>query len=135
MVAESSPIGVIAHEFGHDLGLPDLYDTDGSSNGGVGEWDIMATGSWNGSPRGTQPAHMTAWAKIKLGWLTPTVVTSALLGQSIGRAETNPVAFQLVIRTSSAGDEYFLVENRQATGFDASLPGAGLLVLRGGGAG
>jgi len=128
MVAESSPIGVIAHEFGHDLGLPDLYDTDGSSNGGVGEWDIMATGSWNGSPRGTQPAHMSAWSKIKLGWLTPTVVTSALLGQSIGRAETNPVAFQLVIRTSSAGDEYFLVENRQASGFDASLPGAGLLI-------
>ena len=128
MVAETSPIGVIAHEFGHDLGLPDLYDTDGSSSGGVGEWDIMATGSWNGSPRGTQPAQMSAWSKAKLGWITPTVVTSALLNQAIAAMESNAVAFMLLVRASSAGDEYFLVENREQTGFDAALPGVGLLI-------
>ena len=128
MVSETSPVGVIAHEFGHDLGLPDLYDTDGSSSGGVGEWDIMATGSWNGSPRGSQPAEMSAWSKTKLGWVAPVVVTSARLNQTIGATETAPVAFKLPIRSSSSGDEYFLVENREGIGFDAALPGPGLLI-------
>ena len=127
MDGEASPVGVFAHELGHDLGLPDLYDTDGSSDG-IGVWDVMSTGSWNGSPRGTSPAEFSAWSKIKLGWIAPVVVTSALLGQAIGQVETNATAFKLPIRSAAAGDEYFLVENRERTGFDASLPGGGLLI-------
>src|SRR5437867_3241586 len=49
MESEDFVIGTVAHEFGHDLGLPDLYDTDGSS-AGAGIWDIMSLGSWNGAP-------------------------------------------------------------------------------------
>ena len=127
MDAEFSPVGVFAHELGHDLGLPDLYDTDGSSDG-IGVWDVMGTGSWNGSPRGTQPAGMTAWSKIKLGWIAPTVVTAPRFNESIPQVETNPVAFKLAIGSSPAGNEYFLVENRQRTGFDASLPAGGILI-------
>ncbi len=126
MISEDSPIGVVAHEFGHDLGLPDLYDTDSSSLG-VGEWDIMGSGSWNGNPRGTSPSHFGAWSKAKLGWLTPIDVTAPLLSQSIPQVENTSRAYRLTVKTSSAGDEYFLVENRQQIGFDAALPGAGLL--------
>src|SRR2546422_1062810 len=93
MDAEFSPLGVFAHELGHDLGLPDLYDTDGSSLG-VGVWDVMGTGSWNGSPRGTSPAEMSAWAKVMLGGIAPTAVGSALLRQSLGGVEANPPGVQ-----------------------------------------
>jgi len=124
MTAEDSPIGVVSHELGHDFGLPDLYDTDGSSEGGVGEWDIMATGSWNGIPRGTSPAHFSAWCRAFLGWETPVEVTSPILPATIVTGSS----FRLPVRTDAAGDEYFLVENRQQSGFDAALPGRGLLI-------
>ncbi len=128
MVSEFSPLGVFVHEFGHDLGLPDLYDTDGSSEG-VGVWDVMGSGSWNGNPRGTSPAHLGAWGKTKLQWITPVPVTAPLLGQTIDDAETDPVAFKLPIRTSGSGqEEYFLVENRQRVLFDVGLPASGLLI-------
>src|SRR2546426_1009929 len=71
MISEDSPLGVMAHEFGHDLALPDLYDTDGSSDG-AGVWDPMSLGAWNGAPRGSSPAEFSAWSKIRLGWVTPT---------------------------------------------------------------
>ncbi|MEK6851081.1 MAG: M6 family metalloprotease domain-containing protein, partial [Candidatus Thermoplasmatota archaeon] len=129
LVSEESPVGVYVHELGHDLGLPDLYDTDGSSDG-VGAWDVMGSGSWNGpiNGKGTVPAHFGAWAKAELGWIRPIEVTTPMLGQTIDDAETHPQAFRLTVGTASGGDEYFLVENRQAVGFDAELPGAGLLI-------
>src|SRR6266508_2054471 len=127
MVGEDSPVGVVAHEFGHDLGLPDLYDTDGSSDG-AGIWDIMAGGSWNGAPAGTSPADMTAWSRIRLGWITPTEVTTALIGTSVPQAETlGGKVFRLSIPGASS-PEYFLIENRESVGFDAALPASGLLV-------
>lgn len=127
MASEYSPVGVFAHEFGHDFGLPDLYDTDGSSKG-AGVWDIMSSGSWLGSPRGTNPAHFSAWSKIKLGWIQPTVVTLPLAQESILQVETTARAYKLPIRSSTQGDEYFLLENRERVGYDANLPGAGLLI-------
>ncbi len=128
MASESSPMGVFAHELGHDFGLPDLYDTTGSTLG-IGVWGVMGTGSWNGNPEGTSPAHFTAWTKAKLGWLDLTEVTSALLGATIPQVETSAEAFRLPIKVSPGGDEeYFIVENRQRVGFDAGLPGEGLLI-------
>ncbi|HLE45953.1 MAG TPA: M6 family metalloprotease domain-containing protein [Thermoplasmata archaeon] len=127
MISEDSPFGVVAHEFGHDLGLPDLYDTDSSSLG-VGEWDVMGSGSWNGNPRGTSPSHFGAWSKAQLGWLTPIDVTTPLLSQSIPAVENTSRAYRLTVKTASAGDEYFLVENRQRVGYDTALPGSGLLI-------
>lgn len=127
MTSEDSPIGVVTHEFGHDLGLPDLYDTDDSSLG-VGVWDVMGTGSWNGFPSGNSPAYLSAWSRSRLGWIVPTVVTTPLVGTSIPAVEPSGTAFRLAIRSSFAGDEYILVENRQPVGFDDALPGFGLLV-------
>lgn len=127
MVSEDSPVGVAVHEFGHDLGLPDLYDTDGSSEG-AGDWDLMAGGSWNGVPPGSVPAHLSSWSKIRLGWLTPTEVTAPILSASIPALSAAPSAYRLPVTSSPGGNEYFLVENRQPIGFDAGLPGSGLLI-------
>ncbi|WP_169306980.1 immune inhibitor A domain-containing protein [Ferrimonas sediminicola] len=56
--------GVCTHEFGHDLGLPDEYDTDYSEHGSpVGLWSLMSGGSWTGNPAGSQPSSMSAWAR------------------------------------------------------------------------
>jgi len=120
-------IGVISHEFGHALGLPDLYDTDYSSRG-IGYWGLMASGSYNAITNdGDCPAHINAWCKYSLGWVTPTVVVGTLPNEQIDEAATTADVYQLVGGTPTSG-EYFLVENRQMTGFDQGLPGTGLLV-------
>ncbi|MEM4729132.1 MAG: M6 family metalloprotease domain-containing protein [Thermoplasmata archaeon] len=124
MLSEDDPMGVYAHEFGHDIGLPDLYDTDYSSDGGVGKWDLMASGNWNNG--GATPAMLSAWCKIQLGWVSPTVVNSDSQGLEAKRAEDNAVVYKVWVNFSNK--EYFLIENRQQTGFDASLPGNGLLI-------
>ena len=120
--------GVFAHEYGHALGLPDLYDTDGSSEG-IGDWSLMAVGSWNSvTVAGDRPAHMDAWCKYALGWATLTQVTGTLTSESITQAATAADVYQLLSGSPSTGGECFLVENRQNTGFDAGLPGEGLLI-------
>ncbi|HYN67130.1 MAG TPA: immune inhibitor A domain-containing protein [Ornithinibacter sp.] len=68
---ENGGLGVFTHEFGHDLGLPDLYDTAGGDNG-TGFWTLMSGGSWmnRGTDSiGTTPGYMGAWEKLQLGWL------------------------------------------------------------------
>ncbi|WP_405017984.1 immune inhibitor A domain-containing protein [Kitasatospora sp. NBC_00070] len=73
MQAENGGLGVFAHEFGHDLGLPDLYDTSGSGiDNSVGFWSLMSSGSWLGTGKnaiGDKPADLDAWSKLQLGWL------------------------------------------------------------------
>lgn len=119
--------GVFSHEYGHALGLPDLYDIDYSSEG-LGEWSLMAAGSWSGpGGDGSVPVHMDAWCKVQLGWVTPSKPTTNILGASILNAENNAFAYKLWTN-GSASNEYYLVENRQQTGFDAYLPGSGVLV-------
>ncbi len=118
-------IGVFCHELGHVFGLPDLYDTDGSSHG-TGYWSLMSTGSWNGS-LGSSPAHLDAWSLTHLGWITPTNINSNMPGVSIPAVESNATIFRLWT-SGSVGNEYFLVENRQRTGYDAGLPASGLLI-------
>ena len=118
-------IGVFAHELGHVFGLPDLYDTDGSSKG-IGRWSLMAVGSWNGS-LGDSPAHVDAWCRMQLGFVTPVTPSSSALGTPIPRIEHTPIAYRLW-DGGAPGVEYFLVENRQKVGFDAGLPASGLLI-------
>lgn len=118
-------IGVFAHELGHGFGLPDLYDTDYSSRG-IGRWSVMAGGAWNGV-LGNSPSHFDAWCKIQLGFLTPITPTSQLLGAPIPQAATDSVVYRLW-DGGIVANEYYLVENRQRTGFDAGLPGDGLLI-------
>ena len=126
MVSEDSPLGVSVHEFGHDLGLPDLYDTDYSSDG-AGIWDVMSEGAWNGAPRGSSPAMFSAWSKIRLGWFTPTFGPFDVVADTpIPAIETHAFAYRL--DTVVSPSEYFLIENREPIDFDAALPAHGLLI-------
>jgi immune inhibitor A len=68
---ENGSVGVFSHEFGHDLGLPDLYDTSGGSENSTGFWSLMSSGSWASDIENTldtKPVHMGAWEKFALGW-------------------------------------------------------------------
>ncbi len=119
-------IGVYAHELGHAaFGLPDLYDTDYSSTG-LGNWSIMAGGSWNGY-LGSSPSYPDAWCRIQMGFAMPKVVTANVLSQAIPEVEDSAKIFKLW-KNGTPGSEYFLVENRQLTSYDQSLPNGGLLI-------
>jgi M6 family metalloprotease-like protein len=120
-------IGVFVHEFGHVFGLPDLYDTDGSSEG-LGNWCVMAGGSWGADGRHAEyPSNFSAWCKEQLGWVTPTIVTSFLKKRAIRHSEEFPEIYKLW-RLGSPGSEYFLVENRQRVKSDRYLMNTGLLI-------
>ncbi len=136
-------VGVFAHEYGHILGLPDLYDYDRSSSG-LGMFAMMAAGSWgnaNGQEfLGASPVHFCAWSKYQLGWISPIAVerlgVSRLDDQTIPCVEYSSVAYRLLEDPGGPDwelytgiGEYFLVENRYRTGYDRSLPGDGLLIL------
>jgi immune inhibitor A len=96
---ENGGVGVFVHEFGHDLGLPDLYDTSGGENG-TAFWTLMSSGSWLDDGKdtiGNKASHMGAWEKFQLGWLNYQVATA---GQSkdikLGPMETNTKQAQAV---------------------------------------
>jgi M6 family metalloprotease-like protein len=116
-------IGVVCHELGHFFGLPDLYDTDGSSYG-AGGWCLMAYGSWGFDFSQQYPSHLCAWAKMKLGWASPQRLTPGTY--SALAIEDDPSLF--MIDSGYPSGEYLLVENRQPTGFDAVIPQGGLAV-------
>ena len=122
------PIGVYAHEFGHILGLPDLYDRDNSNGGseGIGHWCLMASGSWQGWG-GDTPAHMSSWCKSEMGWLEPVVLSSDEISLNIPQVESSPYAVK-IWEDDYFWSRYFLVENRQPVGFDSDLEGPGLII-------
>ncbi|HVV73938.1 MAG TPA: M6 family metalloprotease domain-containing protein, partial [Verrucomicrobiae bacterium] len=120
-------IGVFCHEYGHALGLPDLYDPTYVSRG-VGDWSVMSYGSHNGLVKdGDCPAHFDAWCKAKLGWLAP--VNYTLDYQNVPFPAAAQTAFAARMwKDGLSSSEYFLVENRYRTNFDAALPASGLLI-------
>ena len=116
-------IGVLCHEFGHALGLPDLYDTDGSSSG-IGRWGLMSGGSWNNA--GRTPAQMSAWCKEELGWMNPTVLTNDnTVITDMDYSDNIPASYRV---NTPVSNEYFLIENRQKQGWDAYLPSEGMAI-------
>jgi len=135
-------IGVFAHEYGHVLGLSDLYDTDYSSSG-LGWFCLMAAGSWarkdSTALPGSSPTHICAWGKYQLGWLNPPALErdSAVteVSASFPAVAGSASAYRLLENLngpdwseSGGTGEYFLIENRYRTGFDQGLPGSGLMI-------
>jgi len=119
---ENGGVGVFAHEYGHDLGLPDLYDTSGNTGGAensVGFWSLYASGSYGstGKPSdgiGSKPVQMSAYEKIFLDWSNYTIVNyDEKATVKLGPAEYNTKdAQQLVVLlpdkevSSFIGDPY-----------------------------
>ncbi|MHA7145640.1 immune inhibitor A domain-containing protein [Arthrobacter sp. TmT3-37] len=125
---ENGGLGVFAHEYGHDLGLPDLYDTSGGENG-TGFWTLMSSGSWLGhgdGSIGTTPNHMGAWEKLQLGWLDYDVATAGVksthkIGPSF-HATKAPQAVVVNLPKDAAGkNRFYIAENRVYAGYDATL--------------
>ena len=120
---QTGAIGVFCHEFGHALSLPDLYDTDYSSEG-IGEWGLMGAAGWThraGDPWGTSPGHMCAWSKDRLGWIEIINVEETLEEETITPIAEDGIAYRLWRNGDINSQEYFLVENRRRIGFDAGL--------------
>ncbi|MGD8627901.1 MAG: M6 family metalloprotease domain-containing protein [bacterium] len=123
---EDGRVGTYAHEMGHLLGLPDLYDATLSSFG-LGAWSLMSYGSWGGN--GSRPAGLDAWSKIQLGFVDPVEVDTNMEGFRLPCIEDGPHALRLWSE-GAGGPQYFVVENRRAKSWDASLDyyGEGLLL-------
>ena len=124
-------IGTACHEFGHVLGAPDFYDilSDSLNYIGTGEWDLMAHGSWNGpwGARGSSPAHINPYTKINtFGWATAKNLPVGNGLVTLYSANSNNNSFYKIATPTSG--ECFLIENRQWLGFDAFLPGHGMIV-------
>jgi len=122
----SCNVGTFAHEFGHNLGLPDLYDPDGSSSG-IGSWGIMGSGvylTYNGEEN---PSHFSPWSKIELGWVSPTIVQP---GDTASYTLYSSNNWGGILKVPIGGSEYFLIEYRDKTSsyYDRGLPGSGVLI-------
>lgn len=115
--------GTLCHEYGHCLGLPDFYY--GSSTSVVGTWDIMDYGNYNAD--GFCPPGYSAHERMVLGWLTPTELTEAATISNIAPLSEEPQAY--LIRNDGDANEFYMIENRQQQGWDASLPGSGILIF------
>lgn len=125
-------VGLACHEFGHGLGLPDLYTTDNSIQKTCGYWDIMDYGCYNNDVR--TPPNYSAYERWFMGWRTPRLVntpeTVTLQAASAGGATIllSPSGTHNFDGVNPSPTDFFLLENRQLTGWDAYLPGPGMLV-------
>lgn len=122
----SAGIGTICHEFSHCLGFADMYDTTGGGGYGMSVFDVMDQGSYNGN--GFVPCNYTAFERIYAGWveaielIDPATVKDMKSVSDYGRP--------FIMYNYKNTNEYFLMENRQNTGWDKGLYGSnGLLIV------
>ncbi|MDI6757628.1 MAG: M6 family metalloprotease domain-containing protein [Endomicrobiia bacterium] len=124
-----SPFGVYVHEMGHQLGLPDFYNTD-TGKTVVGNWCLMDAGPWAGD--GKSPSHPSVWCKNYLGWLE--VSTAASSGEySLAVVSSSSEALKIPMAVASnPSSEFFLVEYRRSddtsSNYDKKIPGSGVLI-------
>lgn len=119
-----SNFGVLCHEFGHLLGLPELY-APSRPHEGIGVWGLMGQGTWLG--RGDHPPHLEAWSKLRLGWIDVDTIERSTRGVRLPAVTAAPRAVK-ILAVPGVPHEYYLLENRQREGADARLPGEGILV-------
>jgi M6 family metalloprotease-like protein len=126
-------LGAFSHEFGHSIGLPDLYHVARSSQSDdyVGSWSLMASGAWGGpGDDGSNPTGLESWSRIKLGWLS-SVSVSMTSDDSIQLL--NPIgdtSGPRALKIATKGLIYYLVEVRETVGVDEYLPDSGVLITR-----
>jgi M6 family metalloprotease-like protein len=125
-------VGLACHEFGHGLGLPDLYTTMDGSHKTCGNWDIMDYGCYNNDVR-TPPGY-SAYERWFMGWRTPRLVNSpetvTLQAMSTGGTAVllSPSGTHNLDGVNPSPTDFYLLENRQQNGWDTYIPGAGMLV-------
>lgn len=118
-------IGAFCHEFSHCMGLKDHYDINGRGYG-TGFWDIMCFGCYNGNS--FLPAEYNSYEKMFCGWKEPIVLNAE--PQKIEDMKALAAGGDTYIFYNDGNEnEYYMLENRQKTGWDAALPGEGLIVL------
>lgn len=124
------PVGTVAHETGHGLGLPDLYDTDpfdADDSEGIGEWGLMGSGNYSSS---FSPSHMEGFSRMVLGWVTVRDLNASGTYR-FGPYTVGDTIFRVLPAVANSRSEYFLLENRQAALGDTALvgrKGPGLLI-------
>ena len=118
-------IGTACHEFSHCLGLPDMYDTKGG-NYAMAMWDVMCQGSYNGDSN--TPSAYTSYERWFSGWMEPTEIKEMTRVTDM-RPITEKGSKAYILYNEKNRNEYYLLENRQLTGFDAAQYGHGLLIL------
>ena len=104
--------GVLAHQFGHQIGLPTLFDNY-SANGasqGIGNWGLMGTGLWNAN--GNVPAQLSAWSRYYLGWEAAQTIVNDTQNLSVDYFLDNSSLAQRLYKVPISAKEYFLIENR-----------------------
>lgn len=122
-----SGIGTFCHEFSHCMGFPDMYDTASDGNNfGMGSWDLMDYGSYNGY--GYVPAGYSGYEKMVCGWTTPIELDKPMTVNGMERLADMGQTY--IIYNKGNRNEYYILENRQQSGFDKYLPGSGLLIER-----
>jgi M6 family metalloprotease-like protein len=120
----ATSVGVISHELGHVLGLPDLYDVDYDGDGrgsGLGYWSVMASGSWYDD--GRSPVGFDAWSSATMGW-RPIEAVCGTQTYTLSSSRSAPVYLLWPDEGVSLSDEYVLVDLRTQAGVDAGVPGS-----------
>lgn len=122
----SAGIGTICHEFSHCLGFADMYDTTGGGGYGMSVFDVMDQGSYNGN--GFVPCNYTAFERIYAGWVEPIELDAPATVKDMKSVSDYGRPF--IMYNYKNTNEYFLLENRQNTGWDKGLYGSnGLLIV------
>ena len=124
-------IGTIAHEFSHVIGLPDLYDTadnTGKNRSTPRGWHVMDYGSYNND--GKTPPNYTIYDKYYLGWETPTNLGNMAQVLTMEAGEGYQLSSSNSLLDATSTNTVYYIENRQQSGWDAALPGHGLLVWK-----
>lgn len=122
----SAGIGTICHEFSHCLGFADMYDTTGGGGYGMSVFDVMDQGSYNGN--GFVPCNYTAFERIYAGWVEPIELIDPATVKDMKSVSDYGRPF--IMYNYKNTNEYFLLENRQNTGWDKGLYGSnGLLIV------
>ena len=125
-------VGVMVHEFGHALGLPDLYDIshEGPEDdaAGIGRWGIMGRGALGWDPRkASGPVPFCAWSREQLGWANIVEITEDVKGRALTDVATAGTVYRIPLSDEGT---YYLIENRQSTRshYDRNIPQDGLLI-------